>query len=57
MRGEFIEKQHYSCSQKNCGEIFQTSKALLTHEQLQHEALQVYMGEMIGQNTLYQKIE
>ena len=57
MRGEFVEKQHYSCSQKNCGEIFQTSKALLTHEQLQHEALQVYMGEMIGQNTLYQKIE
>ena len=57
MRAEFIEKRHYTCTQKNCEETFQTSKALLTHEQLRHEALQVYMGKMIGQNTLYQKIE
>ena len=56
-RSEFIEKKYYTCTQKNCVETFQTSKALLTHEQLCHDALQVYMGKMIGQNTLYKKIE
>ena len=56
-RIEFAEKGYYSCTQKNCEATFKTSKALVTHEQLQHQAMQVYLGKIIGGNDLFMKID
>ena len=56
-RIEFAEKAYYSCTQKNCEATFNTSKALVTHEQLLHQAMQVYLGKIIGENDLYMKID
>ena len=54
---EFKKKKHYSCSLEKCKEVFKNSKALLSHEQLQHQALQVYFGKMIGPNDVFTKID
>lgn len=56
-RIEFAEKAYYSCTQKNCEATFKTSKALVTHEQLMHQAMQVYLGKMIGENDLFMKLD
>ena len=44
---EFKEKKHYACSLKNCKEVFKNSKTLVSHEQLQHRALQRHHGKMM----------
>ncbi len=47
---------HYPCNQVNCTTSFATLPALLVHEQTRHNAMDVYIGKIIGNNDLYVQI-
>ena len=48
-------KQGYPCSEMRCKLRFSTLSGLVAHEQLQHNALEVYLGEILGNNDLYEE--
>ena len=43
----------YTCQQKNCQNTFNTFSALVWHENMEHAALESYIGKIIGPNDLF----
>jgi len=46
----------YTCQQKNCQNTFNTYSALVWHENMEHAALETYIGKIIGPNDLFARI-
>ena len=47
---------HYFCSEVGCEATFKNSSCLLAHEQRWHQAMEGFIGVIIGENDLYEEI-
>lgn len=55
VEGEFIRNGHYTCTQIGCGQTYKTLQALIVHEEMKHNALELYLGTII-ENDLYEPL-